>query len=252
MSPLIALAGRYGAPSRVSRDAVAFAGRRYLDAILRAGGEPVVISPQPLTSQDAEAMMRRFNGLVLMGGADVNPALYGQTAGPHIYGVQPEQDTFETSLLNAALKLDLPVLAVCRGMQLANVALGGSLVQHLGELANAKELLEHAPRQFPVGEEFVLHEINIEPGSKMASAIGGSRVKGASFHHQGIAELAGDLVAVGYAPDGILEAVEHRSKWLLGMQWHPEDTAAHDAAQQNIYNAFVKRARESLTAEVSI
>ena len=164
MSPLIALAGRYGAPSRVSRDAVAFAGRRYLDAILRARGEPVVIAPQPLTTEDAEAMMRRFNGLVLMGGADVNPALYGQAAGPHIYGVQPEQDTFETSLLNAALKLDLPVLAVCRGMQLANVVLGGSLVQHLGELANASDLLAHSPKQFPVGEEFALHQVNIEAG----------------------------------------------------------------------------------------
>ena len=86
MSPLIALAGRYGAHSRVSRDAVAFAGRRYLDAILRAGGEPVVISPQPLKTKDAEAMMQRFDGLVLMGGADVNPILYGQVAGVHVYG----------------------------------------------------------------------------------------------------------------------------------------------------------------------
>ena len=86
MSPLIALAGRYGAPSRVSRDAVAFAGRRYLDAILRARGEPVVISPQPLKTKDAEAMMQRFDGLVLMGGADVNPILYGQVAGVHVYG----------------------------------------------------------------------------------------------------------------------------------------------------------------------
>jgi len=252
MSPLIALAGRYGAPSRVSRDAVAFAGRRYLDAILRAGGEPVVISPQPLTTEDAEAMMRRFNGLVLMGGADVNPALYGQTAGPHIYGVQPEQDTFETALLNAALKLDLPVLAICRGMQLANVVLGGSLVQHLGELANASDLLAHAPKQFPVGEEFALHQVNIEPASKMAQALGATQINGASFHHQGIAELADGLVAVGYAPDGILEAVEHRTKWLLGMQWHPEDTAATDSAQQNLYNAFVRRSRELLAAEATI
>jgi putative glutamine amidotransferase len=252
MSPLIALAGRYGAPSRVSRDAVAFAGRRYLDAILRAGGEPVVISPQPLTTHDAEAMMRRFNGLVLMGGADVNPSLYGQTAGPHIYGVQPEQDSFEISLLNAALNLDLPVLAVCRGMQLANVVLGGSLVQHLGELANASDLLAHAPKQFPVGEEFALHQVNIEPGSKMALALGATQIKGASFHHQGIAELASDLIAVGHAPDGILEAVEHRTKWLLGMQWHPEDTAATDSLQQNLYNAFVKRARELLAAEATI
>jgi len=247
MSPLIALAGRYGAPSRVSRDAVAFAGRRYLDAILRAGGEPVVISPQPLMVEDARAMMQRFDGLVLMGGADVNPALYGQTAGIHIYGVQPEQDAFESALLNASLNADIPVLAICRGMQLANVVLGGSLVQHLGELANASKLLDHAPKQFPVGEEFALHRIDIEPNSQMASALGATQINGASFHHQGIDRLARDLVAVGYAPDGILEAVEHRTKWLLGMQWHPEDTAAADPLQQNLYNAFVQRARLSLS-----
>lgn len=247
MSPLIALAGRHGAPSRVSRDAVSFAGRRYLDAILRAGGEPVVISPQPLNPDDAQAMMQRFDGLVLMGGADVNPAMYGQVAGPHIYGVQPDQDVFETALLNAALVQDLPVLAVCRGMQLANVVLGGSLVQHLGELANASELLAHAPKRFPVGEEFALHEISIDADTRMAMALGTTKISGASFHHQGILQLADDLVAVGYAPDGILEAVEHRTKWLLGMQWHPEDTAATDMAQQSLYNAFVERARLSLS-----
>ena len=136
MSPLIALAGRYGAPSRVSRDAVAFAGRRYLDAILRAGGEPVVISPQPLMVEDARAMMQRFDGLVLMGGADVNPALYGQTAGIHIYGVQPEQDAFESALLNASLNADIPVLAICRGMQLANVVRWFSILANLLMRAN--------------------------------------------------------------------------------------------------------------------
>jgi putative glutamine amidotransferase len=106
--------------------------------------------------------------------------------------------------------------------------------------------------QFPVGEEFALHQVNIEPGSKMASALGATKINGASFHHQGIAELASDLVAVGYAPDGILEAVEHRTKWLLGMQWHPEDTAATDSLQQNLYNAFVQRACELLAAEATI
>ncbi|MGA1413254.1 MAG: gamma-glutamyl-gamma-aminobutyrate hydrolase family protein, partial [Ilumatobacteraceae bacterium] len=129
---------------------------------------------------------------------------------------------------------------------------GGSLVQHLGELANASDLLAHAPKQFPVGEEFALHQVNIAAGSKMAQALGATQINGASFHHQGIAELANDLIAVGYAPDGILEAVEHRTKWLLGMQWHPEDTAATDPLQQNLYNAFVKRARELLAAEATI
>jgi putative glutamine amidotransferase len=245
MTPLVALAGRHGAPSRVSRDAVAFAGRRYLSAILRAGGEPVIVSPQPLSESDARDMMRRFDGLVLMGGADVDPRRYGEVPGPRVYGVQPEQDAFEASLLGAALAEDRPVLAVCRGMQLANVVLGGSLVQHLGDLPEAANLLRHAPAQFPVGEEYALHDVVLEADCAMARAVGTTRLEGASFHHQGIARLAADLRGVGSAPDGVLEAVEHRTKWLLGMQWHPEDTAERDPAQQRIYDAFVVRARVS-------
>jgi putative glutamine amidotransferase len=180
-----------------------------------------------------------------MGGADVDPRSYGEAPGPRTYGVQPEQDAFETALLRAALAEARPVLAVCRGMQLTNVVLGGTLVQHLGDLPTAASLLRHAPAQFPVGEEFALHEIVLESDSAMARAAGTTRLEGASFHHQGIGRLADDLRPVGTAPDGLLEAVEHRTHWLLGMQWHPEDTAERDPAQQRIYDAFVSRARES-------
>lgn len=245
VSPLIAIAGRNGAPSRVSRDSVAFAGRRYLNCILQAGGEPVVISPQQITDDDAKSLVARFDGLVLMGGADVNPALYGQQVGPHVYGVLPEQDTFELGLFRAALHVGVPVLAVCRGMQLANVALGGTLVQHLGDLAEAAQLVDHAPTNFPVGAEFVLHEIHLTEGSRIAQAMGTCTIQGASFHHQGIGELADGLEVVGRSPDGLLEAFEHRDYWLIGVQWHPEDTAADDPAQQGLYDAFVERARSS-------
>lgn len=245
VSPLIAVAGRNGAPSRVSRDSVAFAGRRYLNCILQAGGEPVVISPQQITDDDAESLISRFDGLVLMGGADVDPALYGQQAGPHIYGVLPEQDAFETALFNAALRVCLPILAVCRGMQLANVALGGTLVQHLGDLANAAELVDHAPTSFPVGAEFVLHEVRLNEGSRIAQAMRTGTIQGASFHHQGIGELGQGLEVVGRSSDGLLEAFEHHDRWLIGVQWHPEDTAADDPAQQGLYDAFVERAHSS-------
>ncbi|MHB1090337.1 MAG: gamma-glutamyl-gamma-aminobutyrate hydrolase family protein [Ilumatobacteraceae bacterium] len=243
MSPLIAIAGRNGASSRVSRDSVAFAGRRYLNCILRAGGEPVVISPQQITADDAESLIVRFDGLVLMGGADVNPVLYGQQAGPHVYGVLPEQDAFESALFHAALRVDMPILAVCRGMQLANVALGGTLVQHLGDLTNAAELVDHAPTNFPVGAEFVLHEVRLDESSKIAQSMGTCVIQGASFHHQGIGDLASGLDIVGRSSDGLLEAFEHRDHWLIGVQWHPEDTAADDPAQQGLYDAFVERAR---------
>lgn len=245
VSPLIAVAGRNGAPSRVSRDSVAFAGRRYLNCILRASGEPVVISPQQITDDDAESLIARFDGLVLMGGADVNPSLYGQQANPHIYGVLPEQDAFESALFRAALQVDVPILAICRGMQLANVVLGGSLVQHLGDLTNAAELVDHAPTNFPVGAEFVLHEVHLDESSRLAESMGTCTIQGASFHHQGIGDLAPGLDVVGRSSDGLLEAFEHRDHWLIGVQWHPEDTAADDPVQQRLYDAFVERARSS-------
>jgi putative glutamine amidotransferase len=245
MSPLIAVAGRNGAPSRVSRDSVAFAGRRYLNCILRAGGEPVVISPQQITDADADSLIVRFDGLVLMGGADVDPARYGQQAGPYVYGVLPEQDAFESALFRAAMHVDMPILAICRGMQLANVALGGTLVQHLGDLANAAQLVDHAPSNFPVGAEYVLHEIRLNEDSRIAQSMGTCTIQGASFHHQGIGELAMGLDIVGTSSDGLLEAFEHREHWLIGVQWHPEDTAADDPAQQGLYDAFVERARSA-------
>lgn len=245
VSPLIAVAGRNGASSRVSRDSVAFAGRRYLNCILRAGGEPVVISPQEISDDDAKSLIARFDGLVLMGGADVGPSLYGQESGPHVYGVLPQQDAFESALFRAAMHVDMPILAVCRGMQLANVALGGTLVQHLGDLPNAAELVDHAPTSFPVGAEFVLHEVRLNENSRIAQSMGTCTIQGASFHHQGIGELAQGLDVVGRSSDGLLEAFEHRAHWLIGVQWHPEDTAADDPAQQGLYDAFVERARAS-------
>jgi len=135
VTPLIAIAGRTGAPSRVSRDEVAFAGKRYLNSVLRAGGEPVVVAPQSFATDDASELLSRFDGLLLMGGPDVDPALYGQQASPNVYGVSPQQDRFESAMLRAAIVNELPVLAVCRGMQL------------------------HAPGEFPVGAEFALHDV---------------------------------------------------------------------------------------------
>jgi putative glutamine amidotransferase len=243
VTPLIAVAGRTGAPSRVSRDEVAFAGKRYLNSILRAGGEPVVIAPQHFPADDASELMSRFDALLLMGGPDVDPSLYGQTASGHVYGVSPMQDRFESTLLKAAIANEIPVLAVCRGMQLANVVLGGTLVQHLADLPNAEHLVGHAPGEFPVGAEYVLHDIELSSDSWLARAVGTDRISGASFHHQGIDAMAPGFRAVGYASDGLLEAIEHERERIIGVQWHPEDTSADDPRQQAIYDGFVKLAR---------
>lgn len=243
MTPLIAVAGRTGAASRVSRDEVAFAGKRYLHSLLRAGGEPVVITPRQFDAEEANELLSRFDALLLTGGPDVDPALYGQQPSPHVYGVSPEQDHFEAALLKAAMANEIPVLAVCRGMQLTNVVLGGTLIQHLGDLPNAASLVQHAPGEFPVGAEFAIHDVELNDDSWLSRATKSTRIRGASFHHQGIDRLAPGFSAVGRAPDGLLEAIEHESHRIIGVQWHPEDTSADDPAQQGIYDAFVDLAR---------
>lgn len=243
MTPLIAVAGRSGAASRVSRDEVAFAGKRYLHSLLRAGGEPVVITPQQFDEDGAAELLSRFDALLLTGGPDVDPKMYGQEPSEHVYGVAPEQDRFEESLLKAAIANEIPVLAVCRGMQLTNVVLGGTLIQHLGDLPNAAMLVKHAPGEFPVGAEFVLHDVELNGDSWLSRAAKQTRIRGASFHHQGIDRLAPGFRAVGHASDGLLEAIEHESHRIIGVQWHPEDTSAEDLAQQGIYDSFVDLAR---------
>ena len=238
--PLIAVAGRIAAAGRVSRSAIAFAGRVYLDAVLRAGGEPVTLSPRELDRDDAATLLSRFDGLVLMGGADVDPHLYGQTRQPHVYGVNTEQDHFEMALVHAAIETKLPTLAVCRGIQLVNVALGGTLIQHIGEVPGA---IEHAPSKFPAGQDYVLHDVAIRDGSKLAAAMKTHEARVASFHHQGLDRIGKGLEVSATSPDGLVEGLEHTGsgQWLIGVQWHPEDTAASDPHQQSLYDQLVKR-----------
>ena len=239
--PLIAVAGRIAAAGRVSRSAISFAGRVYLDAVIRAGGEPITLSPRELRHDEALDLLRRFDGLVLMGGSDVDPHLYGQQRQAHVYGVIPEQDHFEAALVHAAIESKLPTLAVCRGIQLVNVALGGSLIQHIGDLAG---VVQHAPDKFPAGQDYVLHDVVVEKGTKLASAMGTTAARVASFHHQGLDEIAKGLRVSARSDDGLVEGLEHTGsgQWLIGVQWHPEDTASTDPHQQSLYDALVQRA----------
>lgn len=245
--PLIAVAGRIAAAGRVSRSAISFAGRVYLDAVIRAGGEPLTLSPRELHHQEALDLLSRFDGLVLMGGSDVDPHLYGQHRQPHVYGVVPEQDHFEAALVHAAIETKLPTLAVCRGIQLVNVALGGSLIQHIGEIEG---VVQHAPAKFPAGQDYVLHDVNIESGTKLAAAMRTTTARVASFHHQGLDEIAKGLKVTARSDDGLVEGLEHvgSGQWIIGVQWHPEDTASTDPHQQALYDALIRRADKRRSA----
>jgi len=245
MLPLIAVAGRIGAAGKVSRVEVSFAGRRYLEAVIRAGGEPVTLAPRDLTHDDASSILRRFDGLLLMGGADVDPAVYGQRPHPRTYGVDRRNDEFEITLCRAAAELGMPTLAVCRGMQVANVAFGGTLHQHLADLDLSVEVA-HGPQGFPSPTEGVEHPIDIAAGSLLAKAIEGHRTPPAiSYHHQAVDRIGEGFTPIAWAEDGHVEAMERDGGWFLCIQWHPEDTAPVDPAQQRIYDAFVEQARAS-------
>lgn len=239
--PLIAVAGRLAAAGRVSRSEISFAGRVYLDAVLRAGGEPLTLSPRELRHDEAIALLSQFQALVLMGGSDVDPHLYGQHRQPHVYGVNPVQDHFEMALVHAAIEMKMPTLAICRGIQLVNVALGGTLFQHIGDIPG---VVAHAPEKFPSGQDYVLHDVSVTPRTKLSKALGTDKVRVASFHHQGLDVVAPDLKVVARSDDGLVEGLEHTGpgQWLIGVQWHPEDTATTDPFQQSLYDALIHEA----------
>ncbi|XVV11499.1 gamma-glutamyl-gamma-aminobutyrate hydrolase family protein [Actinoplanes sp. CA-131856] len=180
----------------------------YVAAVTLAGGRPVLI-PQ----EDDTDVLRALDGLVLAGGPDLGPEMYGQEPGPHTV-VRPERDTAELRLVRAALERDMPVLGVCRGMQLLTVAAGGTLHQHLPDLLGHEK---HRPAPGVYGE----HDAVFEPGSRIA-ALMGDDLAIRCFHHQGVAD-PGTLTVTGRAEDGLPEAVEDPGRrFVLGVQWHPE------------------------------
>ena len=241
-TPLVAVpAYRLGA-GRVSgwTDASHAVPEQYVAALSRAGARPALLTaPDPA---EASEILAPFDALVLIGGGDVEARHYGRQPHPADY-LEPVRDGIELALAREAVRSGLPTLAVCRGAQVLNVALGGSLHQHLPDVAG---MGEHG--QAPVGDP-VDHPVRVAGGTMLSSICG--PVLGAcnSQHHQGIDSLGAGLAAVGWSEDGLIEAVETvgwdgwRSGWALGVQWHPERTAATDGAQQALFDALVDRAR---------
>ena len=236
MKALIAVAGRTLRAGRVAgwRDAAVGAPASYVHALRRAGAQEGVLLPTRLGPEDAHALLDRFDGLLLMGGGDVDPARYGQERRPEVVGVNQTRDDFEIALVRAAIDRDIPMLAICRGMQVLNVALGGSLDQHLpdGGVVRHRE-----------GDDgYTTHPVRLDKGSRVAAATGLERVESACSHHQAVDRLGEGLTPVGWADDEIVEAVERTGGWVVGVQWHPERTAVEDPAQQSLFDTFVKQA----------
>jgi putative glutamine amidotransferase len=209
--------------------------RTYSLALQRAGATAFILPPDDALAESPDELLDRLDALVLAGGSDVDPAAYGARPHPETSGTRPERDRFELSLAHRALQRDLPLLGICRGMELLNVACGGTLDQHLERV----DLHRHTPGTF--GD----HGVRLEPGSLAARASGAERLSVRSHHHQGIAELGEGLVASGWSePDGLVEAAEAPGRrFVLGVLWHAEEDV-----QSKVLGALVEAARAEVGA----
>jgi putative glutamine amidotransferase len=206
---------------------------QYVAAIRRAGGRTVLLAGDDGASPDE--ILEPFDAVLLAGGGDVDPARYGQDPDDTVYGVDPARDELETGLVHAALARGVPTLCVCRGMQVANVAFGGTLLQHLPDVPG---LGDHGrPPEGPI-----LHDVALEDGTLLRRIVGDGTVRAASHHHQGIDHLGEGLRVSGRSDDGLVESFEAAEGWLVAVQWHPEETATEDPAQQSLFDALVVEA----------
>jgi putative glutamine amidotransferase len=209
--------------------------RTYSERIDAAGGLPVLLPTSDAGTADPGAALDLLDAVVLSGGSDIDPACYGAPPDPHTQNTRAERDLFEIALARAALDRDLPLLGVCRGFEILNVALGGTLEQHLGDA----ELHLHTPGRFSD------HDVRLEPGSLAARAAGSERISVRSHHHQGVGTLGEGLVASGWAdPGDVIEAIEAPGRrWALGILWHTEEEET-----SAVIAALVEAAAESRVA----
>ena len=207
--------------------------RTYSLAVQRAGGLALILPPDDVVAESPDELLDMLDGLILAGGSDVDPGSYGAKPHDETRDTRPERDRFEIALGTRALERDMPVLGICRGMQMMNVIQGGTLNQHLG-----RELHRHTPGVFAD------HAVLLEPGSLAARVVGHERTEVKSAHHQGLEELGEGVVPSGYADDGIVEAIElPGQRFAVGVLWHPEEDE-----QSRVVGSLVDEARERMKA----
>lgn len=236
--PVVAVAGRIIPAERIERslEPQACIPAYYLEALGRAGAVGVMLLPRAAVEEAATELMARFDGLVLTGGEDVDPAAYGEEPVPETYGFHAGIDAWEAALYRAAVALDRPVLAICRGHQLLNVIHGGTLDQHItgepGRVAHG----------IPLGGGGSDVLMAVEPDSRLADALGGELAPVVRcHHHQSVAEVGEGLRVTARAPDGTVEGFEPEGDaWVVSVQWHPEDSAMRDAVQQRLFDSFAR------------
>jgi putative glutamine amidotransferase len=210
-------------------------GERYLDAVRAAGGMPVILAP--VDADEVDSLVGRLDAVVLSGGPDLHPSAYGALPHAELGPTEPELDRFELDLARTAVTRGLPVLGICRGMQVLNVALGGSLHQHLPDLGDAVGHRQQGAANEPS------HRVTLARDSRLTKVIGRRYVEVNSFHHQGLHALGKGLAIAGHAPDGHVEAIEVRGRrFTFGVQWHAE-CLVDRPEQLALFRGLVRAAR---------
>lgn len=216
--------------------------RAYAAAVQATGALAFLLPPDEAAIGDPDRLLDRLDGLMLAGGSDVDPASYGAEPDPQTKGVWPERDAFELALIRRALERELPVLGICRGMQMLNVACGGTLDQHVPDRLGGDEHHRQTPGTY--GD----HDVVLEAGSLAASAAGAERVAVKSHHHQGVDRIGEGLSVTGHSiPDDVVEAIElprdASGRYALGVLWHPEEDV-----RSSVIGSLIEAARSEVPA----
>ena len=233
--PLIAIPARFSSSAAALRYQAEVSARKLVEAVYAAGGEPLTIHPSAPAGavSDAEVSQRLdfADGVLLPGGGDLHPVHYGGAQHESLYDMDMEQDAFDLAVARWSLRAGRPLLAICRGMQVVNVAMGGTLVQDM-----------------PRHHRHVRSELALRPGTAVHGVLGRDTVTISCYHHQAVDRIGARLRPTASSEDGVVEAIELTEPgrgWFLAVQWHPEDTAADDPPQQHLFDALVSAADSS-------
>jgi putative glutamine amidotransferase len=220
----------------------AFLPQVYFQAVIDAGGTAVLLPPQVTEREAVDHVLDGLDGLILTGGKDIDPGRYGQSAHPEADPPQPVRDTWEEELLTGAIEREIPFLGICRGIQLLNVARGGTLVQHLPDvIGSSRYHLGHA--------EFAVNDADVDEGSRLADVLGAGTLAVKSYHHQAVDRVGTGLVVTARSDDGVVQGLELPDvPFGVAVQWHPEEDAAEDA---RLFAALVDAARAYASARTT-
>ena len=209
----------------------------YVDVVRLAGGVPLVL---PSVEGEIPEALDAIDALILSGGGDIDPTHYGGVQHRANYGISRERDAFEITLARAAMAREVPLLCICRGMQVLNVALGGDLIVHIPD-HYGDDVIHRHPERRPVE-----HRVRVEPASRIAAILDTTELPVRSWHHQAVGRVAAGLHAVAWSEDGVTEAIESDDHpFAIAVQWHPETSATVDPRQLRLFQALVDAARDA-------